>query len=185
MLKSHSSGFTLTELLITIVILTIVISAIFSAYSLSQRAYREGEKAAELTQNGRVILERMVREIRQAREIVTNLPATSTEATSSLEFEDGHIEERYYYIHYFKEENDAKREVRRYYFSGSPGTYVAWDALPPEGEEKLTTTTQVEIIGEFVGDLKFWGPRLINISLTLEKEGKSIDFYTKVFGRNL
>jgi len=181
----RKKGFTLVETLVTTIILTLVIGAVYGAYTLSQRAYREGEAAAELNQNGRVILERMVREIRQAREMVTDLPATRTEATSTIEFEDGHIIERYFYIRYFKEESNVKREIKRYYFSGDPTTYIAWDATPPAGQQKLATTTEEALIGEHVSDLKIWELEGINIFLTLEKEEKSIEFGTKVFGRNL
>lgn len=184
--NSQHLGFTLTELLVAMVILVLIVGAIYSGYVLSQKAYREGEMAAEINQNGRVILERMVREIRQTKEIVTSLSATSTDATSTIEFEDGHIVERYHYIHYFKEDNNVKREVKRYYFSGDPATYVVWNATPPPGEEKLATTTkEAKIIGEYVTDLGFWGGSVINIFINLKKADKEIDLETKVFGRNL
>lgn len=179
------NGFTLTELLITIAILVLVIGAVYSGYLLSRQAFQKGENAAEILQNGRVILERMTREIRQAREIVTELGLTIDEATSTIEFEDGHIGERYYYIRYFKEGSNVKKEIKRYYFSGDPGTYVAWNATPPEGQELLTTTTSIGTIGEYATDLKIWGPRVVNISIFLEKGDQKINLPAKIFGRNL
>lgn len=191
MAKNHSQGgFTLAELLVTITIFVIISGAIYLGYTLSQKAYRESERAAELTQNGRVILERMSREIRQAREMVIELPATSTNATSTIEFENGHDISFVHYIRYFWDDNDKtiKREVIAYYFSGEfPGTstYVTWDATPPGGENLATTTLESpKIIGEYVADLEFWGSRIINIFITLEKGSKQIDLSTKIFSRN-
>ncbi len=186
-------GFTLTEVLVTITILGLVMGAVYVAFLLNQRAYQEGEKAAELIQNGRVILERMTREIRQAREIVTELSDDATGATSTIKFEDGHDISFIHYINYFRDDNDKtiKREVIAYYFSlsGDPNTtstYQAWDAVPPDGETLETTTLEgPEIIGEYAIDLKLWGLMNINISLILEKKEKSINLNTKVFGRNL
>ena len=190
---NNLKGFTLTELLIMISIFLIVTMAIYSAHLISQRAYRESEMLAELSQNGRIVLERMTREIRQAREIVTELPATSTEATSTIEFQDGHDLSYIHYIRYFRDENDntVKREELAYYFSFSgnpndPTTYVMWNAIPPENEQLVTIILKSpEIIGEYVINLGFWGTRVINIFITLGKEAKSIELSTKIFGRNL
>lgn len=190
--KIQNQGFTLTELLVTIAILVIVTGAVYLGYNLSQKAYREGAKAAEITQNGRVIIERMNREIRQTKKIVTELSASSTDATSEIEFEDGHDTSYVHYIHYFRDEADltVKREVIAYYFSpsgdpNSTSTYAIWDALPPLGETLATTTLEdPKIIGEYVTDLKFWGSKVINIALTLNKKGKTLNLETKIFSRN-
>jgi len=178
------NGFVLTELLITITIFILILGVVYSGYLLSQRGYREGEKAAEITQNSRVILERIIREVRQAREIISDLEGAKENAISSLEFEDGHIEGRYYYIKYFIENGDVKREVKRYYFPDDPETFVIWNA--GEGLE-FTVTEESQIIGEFVKDLKFWTSEIgiIDVFITLEKLGKQIDFSTKISGRNL
>jgi len=189
----NKNGFTLAELLVTIAILGLVLGAIYEAYALNQRAYRKGEVSAELTQNSRVILERMTREIRQAKGIATELSAASTDATSTIEFEDGHDISYVHYVHYFWDEVDEtiKREVVAYYFSisGNPNstsTYVAWDATPPVGESLETCTLEgPDIIGEYVTDLKLWKSEGINISLTFKKGENSINLSTKVFGRNL
>lgn len=186
-------SFTLVELLVTIVILVLVIGAVYWAFALGQRAYQEAEMAAEIAQNGRVISERMTREIRQARDIVTELSDDQAGATSTVEFEDGHDITYVGYIRYFWEEQDntIKREKIAYYFSDSgdpnnPNTYVAWNATPPAGETLETVILESsQIIGEYVNDLQIWGSSLINIALTLEKKDKILDSKTKVFGRNL
>ncbi len=89
--KRFLTGFTLTELLITITVMSLVIGVVYGAYILSQRAYRAGGISAEILQNGRVILERMSREIRQAREIVTDLPEGRVDPSDEIIFQDGHL----------------------------------------------------------------------------------------------
>ncbi len=255
-------GFTLTELLLVISLLLIITSAISGINLLSQRAYREGELVAEITQNGRVILERMVREIRQTKEIVTELPEEEINPLEEIMFHDGHIpsiieqdlaqgagiktiflefdassqddyynnmfikiiegigsgqtreivdyngatkeaqirsewdtiplagstykiDSSYYYIRYFREGIDVKRQVVVYYFSGDSNVYVSWNAMPPAGQTIEDDILQEQLVGEYVTNLNFWGLRVINISIVLEKKNKKIDLETKIFTRNL
>ena len=268
--KYSHTGFSLTEMLIVIAIFILVILAVYSVYNLSQQAYLTGEKLAEITQNGRVVLERISREIRQAKEIVTELPEERIDAPNEIKFQDGHIslvfeedtaqgasinaitlasdasdEDDYYkdvfvkiisgvgagqtrkiykyngttkvadiegswdttpisgssykidssfhYIYYYQDENNnIYRKVSTYCFSEdsitciAPETYVPWNAIPPIGQTLLEITLEApRIIGEYVSNLEFWGFRVINISLTLEKKNKTIDLETKILGRNL
>lgn len=189
---SDSEGFTFTEILIVITIFLLIIGAVYSAYVLSHQAYKEGEARIEVLQNGRVVIERITREIRQTREIVGALPAALDSeipagASNEIELEDGHISEFYHYIHYFKENNLVKREVRGYYFSGDPEeALVPWNSIPPEGQTlKTKVLEEAKIIGECVADLKFWGLKTLYVYLKLEKGGKSLELREKVFGRNI
>lgn len=190
--KENLKGFTLTELLVTVAILVILIGAVYLSYNLSQKAYSESERAAEIIQNGRVVLERIVREIRQAKEIVTELSDEKTEAVNLIEFQDGHEPSYIHYLRYYLDTDQTiKREDVAYYFSdsGDPAsstTYIVWDAIPPGGEELASTTLQgPEVIGEYISDLGFWGSKNINIFLILEKKDKTINLESGVFGRNL
>jgi hypothetical protein len=133
-----------------------------------------------------VVLERMTREVRQARDIVTELADDESGATSTILFEDGHDVSTIHYIHFFQDNKNIKREVIAYYFSGDPYTYVVWNATPPPGQEKLTTTTEAaQIIGEYVTRLDIWGSPTVNVSTTLEKGDQKINLKTKILGRNL
>ena len=185
--KNLLRAFTLVEVLIAITIFSLVVIAIFSLYLSGVGFYRRGTTRSELLQNGRVILERMSREIRQAREIVTELSETESGATSTILFEDGHISPNYHYIHYFQEGDLIKREVIGYYFSDDQSqTLVPWDSTPPSGQALETVVLEeAKIIGEHLQDLKIWGSDLVNISLTLTENGETIELKTKIFGRNL
>ncbi len=261
---NQTKGFTLTELLLVISFILIITSIISGINLLSQRAYRDGEVMAEITQNGRVILERMAREIRQTREIITELPEEDIDPLEEIIFQDGHlpsiieqdsvqgaenktivlkidasdqddyynnmfvkiidgigsgqtreiidyngttkqaqirsewgtvpsagstykIDSSYYYIRYFIQGTDLKRQVIVYYFSGdvNANIYVSWNAVPPNGQTIESNILQEQLVGEYVTNLNFWGLRLINISLILEKKNKKIDLETKIFTRNL
>ncbi len=178
-------GFTLTEMTVVIVIFGLIITTVYSIYALSQRVYRTGGEMAEITQNGRVILERMAREIRQAREVVTELSDDESEASSVIEFEDGHVAARYYYIYYYQEGDKVKREVRIYFFPSDPGIFLPWNATSPTETLNVDIIEGPVIIGEYVTNLKFWESQTINIFTTLVKNNQEIDLSTKIFGRNL
>ncbi|MBZ9572721.1 prepilin-type N-terminal cleavage/methylation domain-containing protein [Patescibacteria group bacterium] len=180
-------GFTLIEVLITVIIFLLVSVAIFNIYIVGQKFYQGGEIRAELLQNGRVVLERMTREIRQAREIVTELSEQESGATSTILFEDGHSTTTYRYICYFRDDDLVKKEVNGYYFSDDPSqTLVSWDSNPPEGQTLETKILEEpKIIGEYIIDLKFWGSKVIHTVLTLQNRAEVLELRTKVFARNL
>ena len=191
------TGFTLIELLMTIAIFILISGAIFNIYILSQKFYIGGENQAELLQNGRIILERITREVRQAEEIVTALPQTpdnpDNPSPSEIEFQDGHTTSTdYYYIRYYLSTSSSEiyRQYRVYCFDSCSvcDTYFLWNDIKFEGAEKIEThpcNLEEKIIGEYVNDLKFWGTSLINASIKLEKNNKEVEVETKVFGRNL
>ncbi len=185
--KNSLGAFTLVEVLIAITIFILVVIAIFSLYLSGIGFYRRGTTRGELLQNGRVILERMSREIRQAREIVTELSETESGATSTILFEDGHISLNYHYIHYFQDGDLIKREVIGYYFSDDQSqTLVPWDSTPPPGQTlERKVLEEAKVIGEHLQNLEIWGSNLVNIFLTLTEGGETLELRTKIFGRNL
>ena len=256
------TGFTLTELLITITVMSLIIGVVYGAYILSQRAYLSGGVSAEILQNGRIVLERMSRELRQARGIVTDLPEERVNPSEEIIFQDGHlvtifeegfsrggeagtitleisasteddyyedmfvkiiggtgagqirkiidyngttkmatigsnwetvpvvgssyqIDSSYYYIRYFKDITDIRRQIIVYYFSGDSDTYVPWNAIPPGGQTLMSQTLEDQLIAEYITNLELWGLRPINIAATLEKDNKKIDLETTIFERNI
>ncbi|MCK5044473.1 prepilin-type N-terminal cleavage/methylation domain-containing protein [Candidatus Parcubacteria bacterium] len=86
-------GFTLIESIVAVAVFILISVVMYSVYSFNQRAYLEGEKMAELVQNGRIVIERITRELRQATDMVTVLPQTDQGAANptEIEFQDGHI----------------------------------------------------------------------------------------------
>jgi hypothetical protein len=186
-LKQKEKGLVLTELLFAVFVVSLVFGIIYSAYSLNLRASRESVRITELAQNGRVIIERISREIRQAKVIVTDLSTEESQATDTIIFEDGHVSSSYNYIRYFKEDNFIKREVVGYYFSGDPyEELVPWNSVPPPGQSLIRITIDPEeIIGEYILSFKFWGNKPIYLSLELKKENEILKMKNAVFSRNL
>jgi len=72
-------------MLVVTAIFCILMGVIYSVYLFQQRAYRSGESSAEIIQNGRVVSERLTRELRQAKKIINILPA------GEIKFQDGHL----------------------------------------------------------------------------------------------
>lgn len=66
-------------------IFLVLMSVVYAVYLFQQRAYRSGESSAEIIQNGRVVLERVTRELRQAKKIINSLP------DDEIKFQDGHL----------------------------------------------------------------------------------------------
>lgn len=193
------TGFTIVEVLITVTIFVLIVVILFSIYWASQKFYQRGEARAELLQNGRVVLERMTREVRQAEEIITALPQMPDNPDNpppqEIEFQDGHIPSPYqylgsdyYYVRYYlaTSSQELYRQYRVYCFDPCAicSAYFRWnDTL---GEDQVhPCNLEEKIIGEYVKETKFWGSGSINISLILTKQSEEINLQTEIFGRNL
>jgi len=64
-------GFTLSEMLVTVMIMTVVLAGLSSMFHMSLRVFSYGNNKVEAAENARVGLEKMEREIRQAHAINT------------------------------------------------------------------------------------------------------------------
>src|SRR5680860_151045 len=69
--KKSGAGFTLLEIIVSVTLFVFVILLSGSLFSFSQEAYTKGSERGELTQNVRVALDRITRELRQAVNIIT------------------------------------------------------------------------------------------------------------------
>jgi len=202
-MENMKKGFTIIEVTVTISILIIVIMAVLGISFLGQKFYQRGEVRAEILQNGRIISERMAREIRQADELVTQLPQVpdlpGNSPPKEIEFQDGHtpspydyLGSDYYYVRYYiaTDTDEVHRAYMVYCFDacGICNEYFRWNDTKMAGEVEVGASPcelEDRIIGEYTQDMSFWGAGLINISLTLQKDSEQIDLNTKVLGRNL
>lgn len=179
-------GFTLTELLIAVIIGLLITIMISSIFLLNQRVIRKNNTKSELTQNARITIDLMSREIRQAKEIVTVLPADDTNPPlpSELQFEDGHVTSHIQYIKYELSGNQLLRKVIVYYFDSDPGNYVDWDDVDAFGapDEEILET---KIIGENFSNIDFYGNGNIHINLQLENNNEQIEMQTTINPRNI
>src|SRR5258708_6585507 len=92
--NKRQPAYTLIELLVAVLVSSLLISATISIYGLYRKSMLRDQSRADNDQNGRVALDRMAREIRQANALVTALPA------SEIEFEDGHAGDLSYHRYY-------------------------------------------------------------------------------------
>ena len=184
----NKQGMTLIEVVIALAIGSLIFVLVTSIYLLSQNIYRSTDAKAEISQNGRVILDRIVREIRQSQRIITVLPTVAGDsAPDEVTFQDGHDMSEIKYLRYYMDSSHhLNRQVIAYYFAAYPDIYVNIDATE---ETTHNPPTQIiledRLIGEYVDDIEFYGNRLININLYLSKNGESAIMSTAVFGRNL
>ena len=65
-LAREESGFTLPEMMVTIMVMIVVLFALYSIFDMSIRVYSFGNDKVEAVENARLGLERMEREIRAA-----------------------------------------------------------------------------------------------------------------------
>mgnify|MGYP001567423671 CR=1 FL=1 len=187
---SQRTGFTLLEVMLAVSLSLIIFFSVAYTYEISQNAYLKTDVKAEITQNGRTIIDRLVRELRQTPDIVTNLPINNNDpATLAHEiiFQDGHDTSQIKYIRYFLDTPFLmKRQIIAYSFDDAPDTYVSWQATDINGNPPTPHILGDEdkIIGEYVQDIEFWGENLININLYLNKNNQQEIIYTAVYGRN-
>ncbi len=187
-IKKNQSGFTLVETVVTITIGVLIILALAGSYFLSQEIYLENSNKTEIIQNGRVILDQLTREIRQTREIITELPETTDDPESLPEeilFQNGHNATEISYIRYYLDGSDIRRQEIIYYFESNPDEYVYQYASDQEGNPPIMEVLEDQLIGEYLSDLEFWGNSLININIYLAKKGQTQIINTAICGRNL
>ncbi len=85
-------GFTLVEVLIAMVIMALLLAAIALATKAAMHGYTENAKIAEVTQTSRVVLHRIMREIRTADAVASDpqavsiIPPENEEALSKIEY---------------------------------------------------------------------------------------------------
>ncbi len=172
-------GFTLVEIVVVTVILMTIALIVTNVVFLSSSVYLQKKNSTEVLQNGRVAMDAISREVRQARRIVTNLSENKEEASREIIFQDGHRdavyidgEAHYYYIQYI--EGEEGRLKRNEFLEDENFSF-------PEGVNPETES----VIGEHVSKIKFWGSRPISIFIKIEKDSKKIQLFNMVFSRNI
>lgn len=183
-------AFSLPELLIAITITALVVEAAYFASRIGQETFKKTSEKIELAQNARVILDRMSREIRQATDVVTELPPVSDDPgdppKNTIMFEDGHIVINQY-ISYRIDNGNAYRAVTAYYFGPTlpdSSEWVIHDAIDSENNPPNSTNINDDLIAENITSLEIYGDTVIYIEMTASKDDQSADFATAVYPRN-
>lgn len=66
-------GMTLVELMVVLLVFSMVMGAVFSLLQTSLTAYWKGDLATQVQQGGRISLDRLTRDLRQARRIINSV----------------------------------------------------------------------------------------------------------------
>ncbi|PIU01457.1 hypothetical protein COT68_03100 [bacterium (Candidatus Torokbacteria) CG09_land_8_20_14_0_10_42_11] len=183
-------GFTIIEVLVAISIGLVVILLSYLVYDVTLRFTAIENRKIELAQNGRVALDRMTRDFRQAQELVTVLPPVPDDPDNppaeELTFQDGHNLEPIAYIRYYLLEDNFYREAAHYAFTSAPDDWVPWSAVDEDGHTPDKTVDSNDLVAEYIQNLIFWGEgRLAHISFSALSGSERVDFLTSVCGRNL
>lgn len=183
----EQKGFTLAELIISVVVGLLIVIIVANIFLLYQRVFRKSNTKAELIQNARITLDLMAREIRQASEIITILPIDDSNPAliaHELQIEDGHTSSQIQYIKYYLDSSDLKRQIIVYYFNTDPSTYVYWDDVDIFGNPE-ESILEDRLIGENFSSINFYGDDNINIKLILDKQEEIVEIKTIINPRNI
>lgn len=188
--KIQKTGFTLLEVLLAVGLGVIVLTLALLSYQMFLRLTNQENREIELVQNGRVALDRLTRDLRQAEEIITLLPEVPDDPdnppTNEIIFQDGHELEPISYLRYYLVDHELHREVSHYYFAADPEEWVLSYSVGELGELPEQAVDDDQIIAEYLDNLEFWGTdRLVAINLRLASETLHTDLFTQVCGRNL
>src|SRR3989338_5171957 len=152
-------GFTIAELIIAIFIGLLLILTVSSIFILNQRTFRKSNIKAELAQNARIVIDLMSREIRQAKSIVTALPADDSDPTAvvhELKFEDGHVTSHIQYVRYYLNGTILQRQILAYYFNTDQTTYVRWNDVNQFGSP-TESIIEDKVVCEHFSQINFYG----------------------------
>ena len=186
----NRKAFTLVEILTVVFLGSIIIMAAYTVYLASYKSYKKNTESAELTQNARIALERMSREIRQAQDIIDPLsmpPSADSPTQNIIVFQDGHtifstpspdstcfIQ----YIEYTISNNNLNRTIIQYRDKVN-NMCVKYDPLI------IPVRLSSEIKAEKLKTLKFWGTNsLITIFIEVTDNKSTYQFETQTSPRN-
>jgi len=187
MILKRQKGFTLMEVMVSMVIAILILLLISSTFILHQIVFRKSDNQAELTQNARITTDFMSREIRQAKKIVTSLPPNNNNPqllVDEILFEDGHVSDQIQYIRYYLNNRELRRQIIVYYFDTNPTLYVRHDDVNPFGPPTQEVIEE-KSIGEHFDELYFFGQTTIGINITLSKNNQVIKMDSVINPRNI
>jgi hypothetical protein len=166
-----------------------MLGLILSIYALTMRSINFSQDRGEVSQNSRIIIERLTRDIRQTRDIATILPEDKDDPEitppSEIEMRDGHEIEDFQYIRYYLTGTDISRQIRQYYYAAEPETLVPFDAADDFGNPPLVTIVEDELVGQYIDTIIYYGTGSLTVELGLLKRDIKHSTKTTVYGRNL
>jgi prepilin-type N-terminal cleavage/methylation domain-containing protein len=187
--NKRKPGFSLVELLVAMVISGILVGLTTSVYSLFRRSLSRDQGTADISQNARIVFDRLSREIRQSPDMSTELPADPSDNTVTqpyaVEFENGHATDLTY-RHYFVQNSVLELEQKEYYCLHEPSVRVrnvpaSCSVSDPITANVLSTTD----IADHVQSIAFYGDRVIEaVIITADGNGQTYTLRSFIYRRN-
>jgi hypothetical protein len=141
----------------------------------------------DLTQNARVAVARMVREIRASPQIVTQLPETPYDpnipVSHTVMFEDGRSD-YVRYVSYYQSGDQLRRRIYTYHLPADPNTPVAFDAYDELDNPAVATLREDVAIAQYLGNLEIWGVETVSLVITFDYHGRQIPCRASIAPRN-
>lgn len=126
---SSKNGFTLVELMVGLAITSVIITAVFAAYTTQQRLYVSQDQIAEMQQNLRAAVDYMAREIRMAGYDPTGESGAGLLPTSG----DDLSPDKMSFTLDFNEDEDTADDGEQFSFSFSPSVSTDFEVEVRDG----------------------------------------------------
>lgn len=190
----HRKAFSLIELLIAISVSSILVAITISTYGLFRRGIAQDNAKAQLSQNGRVALDRISREVRVTPQVITQFPDNAADPSPiqphEIEFQDGFLaisDPSYLTYHrYWLSGTILMMDVKEYVFTSNPGVRVLAGSTDGGGNPPVSNIISSQAIALSVTSLIFYGAKPLEIDLTTsDVTGQSYFLRTTVSGRNI
>lgn len=190
------AGFTLVEVLVATTLSVGLIGLAGSVYIQSQRLTAAQADELAVSQNARVLVDRISRDVRQTTEFIATLPETLADGVTMVEFVDGHEPPpgAPYYLRYDLQDGQVWRRRQYYYRAGQPDTRVSYNPSEQLYEENqgapdgalVRHETEAIAVADGVQDLAFWGSAsLLRIDAWLAQgRSESYQLHSAVAKRN-
>jgi Tfp pilus assembly protein PilW len=167
---------------------SILVTMTVSIFSLVRKSMALDQAKADISQNARITVDRLSRELRQTPQIVTVLPQnpadTSVAQPGEIEFEDGHMNDLTY-RRYYLNGTTLQLQVKEYYFAASPTVRVRWNEVNGSGNLPLSAVISTQDIAEFVSSMNFYGSEIVQMVITTTDGGnQTFKLQASVQGRN-
>jgi prepilin-type N-terminal cleavage/methylation domain-containing protein len=177
-----SPGFTLSEMLVAIAISLIIIASLATVYYISQKSFKSGSSKIDLSQNARIGLDKISRELRQTNSVISTLPPTGTDSSNppatEIAFQNA-TSSQIQYIDYHIVSNNLNRKVYHYY-SGSSSNWVSYNTSGATYQLDQDLT-----IANNIASIQFYGQSTITIILKAQFGSDSVQLQDEISPRNL
>ena len=180
-------GFTLIELLVALGVSFFIFFIMCAVLVPGVKACRATTFSLDLTQNARVAVARMVREIRASPQIVTQLPESPDDpaipVSHTIMFEGARANYTRY-VSYYQSGHELRRRIYTYHLPADPNTPVAFDSYDEFDNPAVATLREDVAIAQYVGNVEIWGIETVNLVITFDYHGRQIACRASVAPRN-